>query len=198
MKILLDNGHGVETPGKRSPDGKFREYSYTREVAQKIVTKLLALGYDAERIVTEDKDITLGERCRRVNAFCNKLGTSNVIMVSIHNNAAGDGTKWMTGRGWSAYTTPGNTKSDKLAEFLYVEAKKSLPTIKMRTETVDGDSDIEANFYILKNTNCPAVLTESLFQDNKEEVEFLTSTEGKQKIIDLHVNGIINYIKSIK
>ena len=28
MKILIDNGHGVETPGKRSPDGRFREYAY--------------------------------------------------------------------------------------------------------------------------------------------------------------------------
>jgi len=25
MKILIDNGHGQFTPGKRSPDGNFRE-----------------------------------------------------------------------------------------------------------------------------------------------------------------------------
>ena len=33
MKVLIDNGHGAETPGKRSPDGRLREYAYTREIA---------------------------------------------------------------------------------------------------------------------------------------------------------------------
>ena len=32
MKILIDNGHGRETPGKRSPDGKLREYAYNRSL----------------------------------------------------------------------------------------------------------------------------------------------------------------------
>ncbi|MBQ0142118.1 MAG: N-acetylmuramoyl-L-alanine amidase, partial [Prevotellaceae bacterium] len=35
MTILIDNGHGSDTPGKRSPDGLFREYSYTREIARR-------------------------------------------------------------------------------------------------------------------------------------------------------------------
>ena len=33
MKILIDNGHGSNTPGKCSPDGRLMEYSYTREIA---------------------------------------------------------------------------------------------------------------------------------------------------------------------
>ena len=36
MRILIDNGHGENTTGKRSPDGKFREYSYAREIAKSI------------------------------------------------------------------------------------------------------------------------------------------------------------------
>lgn len=40
MKILIDNGHGVETPGKRSPDGRFREYKYNRETARAVVEHL--------------------------------------------------------------------------------------------------------------------------------------------------------------
>ena len=36
MKILIDNGHGENTPGKRSPDGTFREYAYTREIADEV------------------------------------------------------------------------------------------------------------------------------------------------------------------
>ena len=33
MKVLIDNGHGSDTPGKRSPNGRLREYAYTREIA---------------------------------------------------------------------------------------------------------------------------------------------------------------------
>ncbi len=53
MKILIDNGHGIETPGKRSPDGKFREYAYTREIARWVVSDLKDDGYDAELLVPE-------------------------------------------------------------------------------------------------------------------------------------------------
>ena len=42
MKILIDNGHGENTPGKRSPDGKFREYLYVREIADEVVARLTA------------------------------------------------------------------------------------------------------------------------------------------------------------
>ena len=37
MKILLDNGHGNDTPGKRSPDGLFREFAYNRYIASPIL-----------------------------------------------------------------------------------------------------------------------------------------------------------------
>lgn len=49
MKILIDNGHGENTPGKRSPDGTFREYAYTREIADEVVRELAKRGYVAER-----------------------------------------------------------------------------------------------------------------------------------------------------
>ena len=59
MKILIDNGHGNNTPGKRSPDGKFREYLYTREIANEVVSRLRKVGYDAELLVPEIYDVTL-------------------------------------------------------------------------------------------------------------------------------------------
>ncbi|MBQ0128159.1 MAG: N-acetylmuramoyl-L-alanine amidase [Bacteroidales bacterium] len=89
MTILIDNGHGIETPGKRSPDGLFREYSYTREIAHRVVSELSDCGYDARLLVPEIVDIPLTERCRRVNAICDEVGTVNVILVSIHVKASG-------------------------------------------------------------------------------------------------------------
>ena len=86
MKILIDNGHGSNTPGKCSPDGRLREYSYTREIAGRVVFELRKLGIDAELVVKEEIDVPLSERCRRVNEY----KTSEAILISIHCNAAGN------------------------------------------------------------------------------------------------------------
>lgn len=107
MKILIDNGHGLMTAGKRSPDGLFREAFYNREIARKVVADLLDRNFDAELMVPEDDDIPLAERVRRVNAHCLALGKKNVILVSIHVNAAGNGTKWLNATGWSVFTCSG-------------------------------------------------------------------------------------------
>ena len=195
MKILIDNGHGVDTAGKRSPDGSLREYKYAREIAGRIVSELRKQGFDAERIVTEENDISLRERCQRVNAICNRLGTKNVILVSVHCNAAGNGSQWMNASGWEAWTSVGQTAADKLADCLYKAAEET--DFKIRKDTTDGDPDKEGHLYILKHTKCPAVLTENLFQDNKEDVAFLLSEAGKETIVSLHVKGIINYLKTI-
>lgn len=95
MKILIDNGHGVDTPGKRSPDGKLREYAWNRLIASRVVAALTDLGHDAQLLVPEQEDISLSERCRRVNAICQALGTRNVILISIHANALAEATAGM-------------------------------------------------------------------------------------------------------
>ena len=194
MKILIDNGHGIDTPGKRSPDGFFREYAYTRFLASKIQERLLALNLDARLLVPELEDISLKERCRRVIAICKEFGNDRVILISLHVNAAGNGREWLNARGWSCYTTRGQTAADSLANCLYEAAKVRLPDMRLRTDYTDGDPDIESNFYILRHTSCPAVLTENLFMDNQEDVAFLESDEGAQAIVNLHVDGILQYI----
>ena len=196
MKILIDNGHGHDTPGKRSPDGKFREYAYNREIAKRIVADLIDRGLDAELLVPEDNDISLQERVRRANKICLASDPSCVILVSVHVNAAGDGSKWTNATGWSAYTCKGQTASDKLAECLYEAATKNFPDRRIRTDYSDTDPDWEENFYILRHSLCPAVLTENFFMDNKSDLEYLQSRAGKQTVIDTHVEGIIEYISS--
>lgn len=194
MKILIDNGHGIDTPGKQSPDGFFREYAYTRFLASKIQERLIALNLDVRLLVPELEDISLPERCRRVNAICKEFGNDQVILISLHVNAAGNGREWLNARGWSCYTTRGNTKADSLASCLYGAANEHLPGQRLRTDYTDGDPDIESNFYILRHTSCPAVLTENLFMDNREDVAFLESEEGAKAIVGLHVDGILQYL----
>ena len=192
MKILIDNGHGENTPGKRSPDGKFGEYLYAREIAEAIEGELKFLGLDAERIVTETEDISLEERARRVNEICGRLGAENVVLVSIHCNASKNG-EWGKARGWSAYTSKGKTKSDEFATMLYVEAAKNFAGQTLRKEFSDGDPDWEEGFYVLRKTKCPAVLTENFFMDNEQDLAYLTSEEGREAIIRTHVAALINW-----
>lgn len=194
MKILIDNGHGIDTPGKQSPDGFFREYAYTRFLASNIQERLLALNLDARLLVPELEDISLKERCRRVNQICQESVNETVILISLHVNAAGMGKEWMKARGWSCYTTHGQTAADSIANCLYEAAKVYLPNMRLRTDYTDGDPDIESNFYILRHTSCPAVLTENLFMDNREDVAFLESDEGTKAIVGLHVDGILQYL----
>ena len=197
MKILIDNGHGVETPGKRSPDGRFREYKYNREIARAIVEHLQLRGFDAALVVPEEEDISLEERCRRINKVAIRFGHEphDTFVVSIHVNAAGSGAMWHNATGWCAFTFPGHSESDKLATCLYQAAKKHLPGHRLRTDYSDGDPDFEAAFYILKHTYCAAVLTENGFMDNEWSLQFLESDEGKKAIVALHVDGIVEYVR---
>ncbi|MBO4718963.1 MAG: N-acetylmuramoyl-L-alanine amidase [Prevotella sp.] len=205
--VLIDNGHGSDTAGKRSPDAMknlwhspyyFREYDWTRQCARGIVDVLQSLGETAFLLVKEDWDVSLKERVERVNAYCRKYGKNNVLLVSVHNNAAGDGSRWLTARGWAAYTTVGVTKSDYLASYLYDAAEATFKApLKVRKYTQEKKvgRDFEEPLYVLKNTYCPAVLTENFFQDNKDDVAYLKSDKGLGACIDVHVQGITDYMK---
>lgn len=208
MVVLIDNGHGVQTLGKKSPilddsikigdefteNGRFKEWKYTRVISHQIVDILKDAGYDARLVTPEDNDASLAERIRRINTVCNKEGASNVLMISVHANAVGDSSKWMEGKGWEAYTTRGETISDKLAEFLYKRADSNINGRKIREDWTDGDRDKEADFYIIKHVKCAAVLTENFFYDNKDDLKYLTSDEGVHAVVRTHIEGIIDFI----
>ena len=55
---------------------------------------------------------------------------------------------------------------------------------------------MEAEFAILRRTACSCVLSENGFQDCEDSLCFLESAEGKEAIIGLHVDGILDYIDS--
>lgn len=192
MIVLIDNGHGIETPGKRSPDGRLREYAWAREIAQRIAIALHREGIDARLLVPETTDIALSVRVRRANDVCKAEGTRNVCLVSIHNNAAGADGKWHDARGFAAYVANnGGQGSRRLAAEFYAGAKARGLTGNRATPP---QGFWQASLAMCRDTKCTAVLTENLFQDNREDVAFLLSNEGKTTIVDLHVNAILNYI----
>lgn len=192
MKVLIDNGHGVNTPGKCSPDRRILEYKWAREVAELLVKALKAQGVDAERIVTEETDISLRERTRRVNTLC--ATNKNVILISLHLNASGADGKWHNASGWSGWVAPNaSEKSKRLASLLLDEAVSA--GLK-GNRIIPKEKYWVGNFAIVRDTKCPAVLTENLFQDNEGDCKMLETTEGKQKIVTIHVNAIKKYIEA--
>lgn len=193
--VLLDAGHGIDTPGKRSPDGKFREYLWNREVADLLLEYVREDGIECYLVVTETNDISLTTRANRVNKWCKERGAGKCVLVSVHSNAYGD--TWNSANGWECWTTVGETKSDRLAEFMYDEFAREFPDRKMRTDKTDGDRDKEKNYTIIYKSNCPAVLLENFFFTNKEECAWLLIQETKERIARAASIAIRKYINSV-
>lgn len=188
MKILLDAGHGRETPGKRSPvwnDGtQLFEWSFNREIVQRISKGLEAHNITPYIVTPEDTDVSLTERVRRINAYVSK-SKEPCLLVSVHANAGG-------GTGWEAWTSPGKTKSDEYVRHFYTAARNTLPVhFPIRADGYDGVTGKESAFYILTKTTCPGILTENLFMDKEVDCRFLMSEEGKKAIASLHVKAIL-------
>lgn len=194
LVVILDNGHGKNTKGKCSPDKSLYEWQWTREIAARLYTLLTSNGIECHLLVPEDTDIALSTRVQREKKITQeaKKAGKETCLISIHINAAGGDGKWKNATGWSGWVAQdANEKSKQLAQLLYAEAEKRnlkgnrcVPSTKYWT----------ANFTMTSDTSCPAVLTENLFQDNKEEVECLLSEKGKQDIVNLHFEAIKKYI----
>lgn len=192
MVVLLDNGHGSNTLGKCSPDRSLLEWQWTREIVAMIEKQLLAKGIKLHRITPENHDVSLSTRCQRVNNYCKQYGTSKCLLVSVHINAAGSDGKWHDARGISPWVA--KTSSAKSKDFAKMFQLRGEALGLKGNRAVPPQKYWSANFYILKNTACPAVLTENLFMDNKEDCEFLKSQKGKEIIAKLHVDTIVEYI----
>ena len=200
IKIILGTAHLSSTPGKRSPDGRFREYVYSRKVCKAVQEELLSRGVDCVIDYIDDdmpgltSSQELVKRVQIVNEMAKKTDS---LYVSIHVNASAKN-GWDKATGFAIYTSPGETKSDILATDIFDEATKLLKPIgkSLRKDTSDGDPDFEENFYVLRKTSCPAVLTENFFQNTKSDVEFLESPLGFEAIVSYHVLGILNYINT--
>lgn len=195
MLILIDNGHGEDTPGKCSPDRRLLEYKYCREIARRLSRELTNRGAeDVRLLVPGNADMALRERVRRVNGFCDKYGAKNVLLVSIHNNAAGSDRRWHDARGFSVFVSKNaSQRSRKLAAAftdraiaMGLRGNRSIPKEKYWVQSLA----------MTRDTHCPAVLTENLFQDNRDDVEFLLSEVGKETIVKLHADVIMEYLSN--
>lgn len=200
---IFDPGHGglvdgkYQTAGKRSPkfaDGKVLfEGVNNRDNVQRIMKAFKENGLECVDVVDSENDVSLIERVKKAN----KLSKDRkCVYISIHSDANGDGVKWDQASGMSVYTSKGQTKSDIFASIVIDELyNKFTSTIKWRTNNTDGDKDQEENFYVLKNTDCPAILCELGFHTNEAETKRMMTLDYKNKIVDAMVASAIKWEK---
>lgn len=188
MIVLIDNGHGRDTAGKRSPDGRLHEWEWTRRIARTLCSRLRGHRVDARLLVPEDEDVPLRQRAARANAV-----TGPAILVSIHANAAGSGLRWMDTRGWCAFVAPSAGRQSRLlATAIATEAERK--GLKVLRQCAERDY-WEQSLAICRLTRCPAVLTENCFMDNRADCQWMLSAEGKEAIISLHETAILHYLR---
>lgn len=182
VKILLDNGHGYDTPGKRSPiwpDGsQLFEWEFNRDIVSRIEILLKKAGISCVRLVPEKEDISLSERSKRANTIAKQ---SDCLLISIHANAGG-------GSGGEVFTYSGSHKSKSYAEIFRDLWKNHFPELRFR-------GCKEENFGILRESVCPALLTENLFMDNYADCKILLSKCGREKIARWHAESIQTILK---
>ena len=195
LVVLLDAGHGKDTPGKCAPDKSLYEWQWNREIVALLCERLYGLeNIQTVILVPEEHDVPLKERVRRVNTIYHdaKIAGKEVLLISIHINAAGHGA-WNKASGWSVWVS--NNASEKSKQFAQISYREAISLGLQGNRVAPKENYWSSNFYILKNTPCPAILTENMFQDNHDDVAFLKSEEGKEKIVELHVSAIKKYLE---
>lgn len=196
MLVLIDNGHGSDTKGKRSPDGKFLEYAWTRIEAQVLQDALSIYGIKSYILVPEHKDIALSVRCARANEYCKFIRNEHVILISLHCDAEPNCDKtWGKARGLTSIVYAGAGQSSRrLAALITKEAKRSR---LLGNRSVPSCLYREQNLAILRETKCPAVLVECGFMTNYKDVAFMQSSLGQNIIAAAIAAAVNNYVDNL-
>jgi N-acetylmuramoyl-L-alanine amidase len=189
----LDNGHGSQTPGKRSPvfdDGEtqFFEYEFNRDIVRRIIEKLKKEGVQYYNVVPEvDIDNFLQGRVERANKKSSSLPK---IYVSIHSNAAPaqSSKHWAADniKGIETWYFHGSKKGQKLASIFQ---RHLIEFTGFNNRHLKSQPDRQ--FYVLRKTMMPSVLTENGFYNNKREAQQLMKDSVRQQIADAHVAAIL-------
>ncbi|MFV8837466.1 N-acetylmuramoyl-L-alanine amidase family protein [Salinimicrobium soli] len=162
--VIIDVGHGGKDPGNIS--NGISEKTVVLNIARKI--KAMNENEDLEIILTRDSDVGMTLKDR--TDFINKTGAD--LMISLHLNAHSRDSK----KGIELFTGRSSNMPSQLAAHLAIKMKEALAADFEVSEVK------QANFRVLKETHCPAILIEMGFLSNPEDREFLTSEEGQEQM----------------
>ena len=189
ISIALGCAHGIDVPGKQSPDGTFREWRFSRDIQFQVANILKSQGYEVYLVNAQDSEIGLSNRKKYLNQL---PPTKPLVYITLHNNAAGSEGKWLNATGIEVYSSRGETKSDKIATLFLEMCEEAFPEFKYRKDLQDGDPDKEANFTELMS-KWPSILIEWLFMDSKKDIQYLKDDVHKQSL----VNFLVDFINAL-
>lgn len=190
LVIILDAAHGEDVAGKCSPDKSHYEWQWSRKIIGMLMNKLPDLGFKVEITNPSKKEIGLSKRKENANSvLLPDPGHSKKLLISLHNNAAGDGSKWTEAEGYELYTSRGSTISDKYAEIFIKHLREDFKGIIGIRERIDPLK--EANFTVLMG-NYGAILIEWLFMDNKEDLERLKDDNCNYMLVSSLIKALID------
>lgn len=190
LLIILDPAHGEETLGKHSPDGRHREYRWSRDRLKSISKKLIDLGYTVRWTNETEREIGLSNRKNIASKFAKDNSNMVPLLISLHNDASGVTDEWRKASGISVWTSKGRTTSDIFADIFINKIPKRLPDVKQRIYAPTYlDRDFENNFTVLMGAYS-AILIECMFQDNKEDVEKLENPVFQKSVEDWIIESI--------
>ena len=188
-KICLDAGHGFNTSGKRTPagiNGVVREWVMNNAVCNYIADFLSE--YEVEITRTDDptgiEDVALAARTNTINRL------NPDLFISIHHNAAGNGSEWSSATGAEVFSHPDKPKRDAdLAGLLSVEMSK---IIGLRNRGAK-----QANFHMVRETmpTIPSVIAEGGFMDGTNDYLIITSEKGQRAYARAAANICISYLE---
>jgi len=172
-KIVLDAGHGFNTPGKRTPAGSagvVREWTLNNFVCNYIAEFLADYNAEIFRVddITGVTDVPVQARTNIINQI------NPDLFVSIHHNAAGTGSEWSSATGIEVFSHPDKPKRD--ADLAKIFADEMSRVIGLRNRGAK-----QANFHMVRNTNSsiPSVLCEGGFMDSIHDYPVITSDKGQ-------------------
>jgi N-acetylmuramoyl-L-alanine amidase len=187
VKICIDPGHGGFDPGAIGPSG-LREKGITLPVSLFLADILndteasVSLTRETDQIDwPKDQRKNLQARCDIANRWKADL------FISIHVNSVDNPSVV----GTEVFTLPGQGVADPIADAIIKAMMEEFPGRKFRTDTTDGDLDKEEKFYVLKNTNMPAILVELAFISNPKEEQLLADPEFQKRLAVAIARGII-------
>ncbi len=181
---IFDSGHGgldakgkYTTAGKRmvKDDVEFYEGVNNRDNVKRIIKGMEAQGLEAIDIVNDWRDIPLNERVRRANELSRGR---KCVYISIHSDANGNGKEWNSASGIGTYVYKnGSSNSNELAKYMHQELACNFSGIAKDRRVK------KCEFYVVRKTNCPAVLLELGFHTNEKEVKLMQGEDWKNRVV---------------
>ena len=187
--VCLDPGHGVESPGKCSPDKSYYEYEFALDMARRIQAHLERYGV---RVVLTRTDEHCPTGKADTNDLLKRVAISDAagadLFVSLHSNASGN--EWSNASGLMIYTSAGPETASRNVAAKAVLAHMTAAGVELRGSPLVHDMEL----VVTRKTAAPAMLIEYGFHTNRTEVVLLKKSSYRAKLAEATAKGACDFL----